>query len=87
VNFIFLYIIPCSQEIEYFNNTVVKRWAKFSHATEADRAYPIYTVVTEPFLTHTREIKKNLAHSPKGKMFWDIFCPTNSLSHWWRIGE
>lgn len=80
------YVIPCNQKIDCFNNTVVKQWAKFSHPTEAYRVYPIYAVITGPFLTHTREIKQNLAHSPKGKMFWDIFCPANSSSPWWRIG-
>lgn len=72
--------------MDCFNNTVVKQWAKFSHPTEANRTYPIYTVVTEPFLTHAREIKQNLALSPKGNRSWDIFSPVNSSSRWWRIG-
>lgn len=58
----FFNIIPCSQKIDCFNSTVVKQWAKFSHSTDASKVYPIYSNVTEPFLTHTREIKANLTH-------------------------
>lgn len=81
----FFNIISSNQGSDCFNSTVLKQWAKFNHSTEASKAYPIYSGVTEPFLTHTREIKANLTHAQTVKCIETFsFFPASSSSHWWK---
>lgn len=84
----FFNIISSNQGSDCFNSTVLKQWAKFNHSTEASKAYPIYSGVTEPFLTHTREIKANLTHAQTVKCIETFsFFPASSSSHWWKTGQ